>query len=143
MRLAPVPIRYANLFPGQLDELISYLMDSSRPTHASPQWLVRCSAPLAGPAIVAPRERIIANRRRIIFADNDCHRRLAVTFFAVVGPHEPKPPSLLPVDFRLGQRPLKLLDSGAGDLGAREVHDLQSGQSSEVHQAGVGDLRLR
>jgi len=43
MRLAPVPIRYANLFPGQLDELISYLMDSTRPTHASPQCLSACA----------------------------------------------------------------------------------------------------
>jgi len=43
MRLAPVPIRYANLFPDQLDELISYLMDSSRPPHASPQCLSACA----------------------------------------------------------------------------------------------------
>jgi len=43
MRLAPVPIRYANLFPQQLDELIAYLIDSSRPTHASPQCLSACA----------------------------------------------------------------------------------------------------
>jgi len=43
MRLAPVPMRYAGLFPDQLDELISYLMDSSRPTRASPQCLSACA----------------------------------------------------------------------------------------------------
>ena len=30
MRLAPVPIRFATLFPGQLDELIVYCVESSR-----------------------------------------------------------------------------------------------------------------
>jgi ADP-ribosylglycohydrolase len=43
MRLAPVPIRFANLFPGQLDELVTYCVDSSRPTHASPQCLSACA----------------------------------------------------------------------------------------------------
>ena len=43
MRLAPVPIRYGNMFPDQLDELISLLVDSSRPTHASPQCLSACA----------------------------------------------------------------------------------------------------
>ena len=42
MRLAPVPIRFANLFPDQLDELVTYCVDSSRPTHASPQCLSAC-----------------------------------------------------------------------------------------------------
>ena len=39
MRLAPVAIRYAGLFPDQLDELVAHFIDSSRPTHASPQCL--------------------------------------------------------------------------------------------------------
>lgn len=43
MRLAPVPIRYAHLFPDQLDELIKYCVESSRPTHASPQCLSACT----------------------------------------------------------------------------------------------------
>ena len=43
MRLAPVPIRYASLFPDELDELITLLVDSSRPTHASPQCLSACA----------------------------------------------------------------------------------------------------
>ncbi len=42
MRLAPVPIHYASLFPDQLDELVTLLTDSSRPTHASPQCLSAC-----------------------------------------------------------------------------------------------------
>ena len=43
MRLAPVPIRYADLFPDQLDELIRLLVESSLPTHASPQCLSACA----------------------------------------------------------------------------------------------------
>jgi ADP-ribosyl-[dinitrogen reductase] hydrolase len=43
MRLAPVPIRYAHLFPDRLDELIQLTVDSSRTTHASPQCLSACA----------------------------------------------------------------------------------------------------
>jgi ADP-ribosyl-[dinitrogen reductase] hydrolase len=39
MRLAPVPIRYAHLFPDELEELVRYFVESSLPTHASPQCL--------------------------------------------------------------------------------------------------------
>ena len=43
MRLAPVPIRYAHLFPSQVDELITLCIDSSRPTHGSEQCLSACA----------------------------------------------------------------------------------------------------
>ena len=43
MRLAPVPIRYADLFPDRIDELAELCIDSSRPTHASPQCLSACA----------------------------------------------------------------------------------------------------
>jgi ADP-ribosyl-[dinitrogen reductase] hydrolase len=43
MRLAPVPIHYAYLFPAEMDELVSYLIESSRVTHASPQCLSACA----------------------------------------------------------------------------------------------------
>jgi len=43
MRLAPVPIRYASLFPSRLQELVTLLIDSSRPTHACPQCLSACA----------------------------------------------------------------------------------------------------
>jgi ADP-ribosylglycohydrolase len=43
MRLAPVPIRYANLFPDRLDELVQLLVESSLPTHASPQCQSACA----------------------------------------------------------------------------------------------------
>lgn len=42
MRLAPVPIRFAHLFPDQLDELCGLAAESSLPTHASPQCLSAC-----------------------------------------------------------------------------------------------------
>ena len=43
MRLAPVPIRYAHLYPDRLLELALLLTQSSLPTHASPQCLSACA----------------------------------------------------------------------------------------------------
>ncbi len=42
MRLAPVPIRFAHLYPSQLDELSRLAEESSLPTHASEQCLSAC-----------------------------------------------------------------------------------------------------
>lgn len=42
MRLAPVPIRFLNCFPDQIDELAAKAAESSLPTHASPQCLSAC-----------------------------------------------------------------------------------------------------
>ncbi|MCA9118358.1 MAG: ADP-ribosylglycohydrolase family protein, partial [Planctomycetaceae bacterium] len=42
MRLAPVPIRFAHLFPNQLDELARLAAESSLPTHRSSQCLSAC-----------------------------------------------------------------------------------------------------
>jgi len=43
MRLAPVPIRYADLLPDRLGELVQRCIESSLPTHASPQCLSACA----------------------------------------------------------------------------------------------------
>jgi ADP-ribosylglycohydrolase len=43
MRLAPVPIRYAYLYPDRLPQLVLFLTESSLPTHASPQCLSACA----------------------------------------------------------------------------------------------------
>ena len=43
MRLAPVPMRYAELYPDQLVKLVLRLTESSLPTHASPQCLSACA----------------------------------------------------------------------------------------------------
>jgi len=43
MRLSPVPIRYADLFPDRLEELVHLLVESSLPTHASPQCQSACA----------------------------------------------------------------------------------------------------
>ena len=42
MRLAPVPVRFAHLFPNQLDELARLAAESSLPTHGSSQCLSAC-----------------------------------------------------------------------------------------------------
>lgn len=42
MRLAPVPIRYAHLYPDDVPELARLAAESSLPTHASPQCLSAC-----------------------------------------------------------------------------------------------------
>jgi ADP-ribosyl-[dinitrogen reductase] hydrolase len=43
MRLAPVPVAYARCFPDQLELLVERAIESSLPTHASPQCLSACS----------------------------------------------------------------------------------------------------
>ena len=43
MRLAPVALAYARFYPDSLDQLITRAVDSSRPTHASPQCLSACA----------------------------------------------------------------------------------------------------
>jgi ADP-ribosylglycohydrolase len=42
MRLAPVPIAYASLFPDRLADLMEKAAESSLPTHASPQCVSGC-----------------------------------------------------------------------------------------------------
>jgi len=42
MRLAPVPISSTHLFPDHLEELVQRAVESSLPTHASPQCLSAC-----------------------------------------------------------------------------------------------------
>jgi ADP-ribosyl-[dinitrogen reductase] hydrolase len=42
MRLAPVPIRFAELYPEQVEELARLAGKSSIPTHASPQCVSAC-----------------------------------------------------------------------------------------------------
>ncbi len=42
MRLAPVPIRFLDHFPDQIEELARLAAESSLPTHASPQCLSAC-----------------------------------------------------------------------------------------------------
>lgn len=43
MRLAPVPIRYASFFPDDVERLAELCIESSLPTHASPQCLSGCA----------------------------------------------------------------------------------------------------
>lgn len=43
MRLAPVPIYFADLFPDRLEDLVGRCVESSIPTHASPQCLSACA----------------------------------------------------------------------------------------------------
>ena len=43
MRLAPVPIHFCNLLPDKLEVLVNYFIESSIPTHASPQCLSACA----------------------------------------------------------------------------------------------------
>jgi ADP-ribosylglycohydrolase len=62
MRLAPVPIAYARLFPDRLDTLVERATESSRPTHASPQCLSACAyfgVVLAGLVLGLPREEVL------------------------------------------------------------------------------------
>lgn len=42
MRLAPVPLRYLELFPDRPQQLVRFAAESSLPTHASPQCVSAC-----------------------------------------------------------------------------------------------------
>jgi ADP-ribosylglycohydrolase len=62
MRLAPVAIAYARLLPDRLEMLVERAVESSRPTHASPQCLSACAylgMVLAGLAQGLPREEVL------------------------------------------------------------------------------------
>jgi len=62
MRLAPVPIAFAAFFPDRLELLLEKLVDSSRPTHASPQCLSACAylgLVLVGLVHGAPRDDVL------------------------------------------------------------------------------------
>jgi ADP-ribosylglycohydrolase len=62
MRLAPVPAAYARLFPARLPDLFERLVESSLPTHASPQCLSACAylgLVLCGLVNGLPREQVL------------------------------------------------------------------------------------
>jgi len=63
MRLASVSIRYCYMFPGGLDDLVERFMESSLPTHASPQCLSACAYMgllLCGLLHGLPREEVLS-----------------------------------------------------------------------------------
>jgi ADP-ribosylglycohydrolase len=63
MRLAPVPIAFARLFPDRLSDLMEKAAESSIPTHASPQCVSSCmylTLVLCGLIHGLPREEVLA-----------------------------------------------------------------------------------
>lgn len=63
MRLAPVPITYAPLLFDRLDIVVARSVESSRPTHASPQCLSACAylgVVLAGLLQGVPRDEVLS-----------------------------------------------------------------------------------
>ena len=63
MRIAPVPIRYRELFSDRIDELAQYAAESSLPTHASPQCLSACrylAVVLAGMLLGLDRDEVLS-----------------------------------------------------------------------------------
>ncbi|MBW3598430.1 MAG: ADP-ribosylglycohydrolase family protein [Planctomycetes bacterium] len=63
MRLAPVPIAYVELYPDRIPDLAARAIESSLPTHASPQCLSACAyfaVVLAGLIHGEPREAVLA-----------------------------------------------------------------------------------
>jgi ADP-ribosylglycohydrolase len=62
MRLAPVPLAYARLFPDRLGGLVERAVESSLPTHASPQCRSACAylgVVLAGLVHGLPRDQVL------------------------------------------------------------------------------------
>jgi ADP-ribosyl-[dinitrogen reductase] hydrolase len=77
MRLAPVPIAYMGLFPDRTDELVRRLVESSLPTHASPQCVSACAymgLVLAGLLHGLARDEVLAPEFvRTHFRDGSLH----------------------------------------------------------------------
>lgn len=62
MRIAPVPIAYGTLLTDRVETLVERAVQSSRPTHASPQCLSACAyfaVVLAGLMHGLPREQVL------------------------------------------------------------------------------------
>jgi ADP-ribosylglycohydrolase len=62
MRLAPVPIHFGHLFPDAIGDLVERAVQSSLPTHASPQCLASCAyfcLVLAGLIQGLPRDEVL------------------------------------------------------------------------------------
>ena len=62
MRLPPVPIRYSYMFPDEIGDLVERAIESSVPTHASPQCLSACvylTVVLCGLIDGRPREEVL------------------------------------------------------------------------------------
>jgi ADP-ribosylglycohydrolase len=69
MRLGPVPIRFAHLYPDRLEELVELAVESSLPTHASPQCLSACAymaTVLAALVEGCPRETVLSPRWEVL-----------------------------------------------------------------------------
>ncbi len=63
MRLAPVSIAYARLYPDNIGDLLTRAVESSLPTHASPQCLSACaclSVALAALVHGVPKEEVLS-----------------------------------------------------------------------------------
>ncbi len=79
MRLAPVPIYFADRFPHAVEELATRAAESSVPTHASPQCLSACryfALILAGLMHGIPREEVLSpdwSPRKQLVAEESLH----------------------------------------------------------------------
>lgn len=98
MRLAPVPLTYARLYPDRLGQLIERAVESSRPTHASPQCLSACaclSVILAALANGEPRESVIDPgwpTWEQVFALHEVHHEVAAVVRGSY--HSKRPPAI-------------------------------------------------
>lgn len=76
MRLAPVPIAYSDRFPDCIADLCQKLVESSLPTHASPQCLSACAylgTVLAGLLHGLPREEVLTADWPVLDGLQCCH----------------------------------------------------------------------
>lgn len=90
MRLAPVPMRYVYMFPDGLGDLVERAVESSLPTHASPQCTSSCAylaLLLAGLIDGRPREEVLSPRwgpleqlRQIMTLDDEVQEVAAGSF---------------------------------------------------------------
>ena len=109
MRLAPVPTRFASLFPDDVHELARLAAESSRTTHASPQRPSACRY-----LAVVPAGLINGVDRQVVLApDRPPRRELDRTF-----PFHPTVRDVADGSFR-DRRPPEIVGSGLGIRGSQ------------------------
>lgn len=133
MRLAPVPIAYARCFPDQLGLLVERAVESSLPTHASPQCLSACAylgVVLAGLVRGVPRDEALG-------PDWEPLRRLGE-----LSPLHPEVEEVVAGSFR-SRRPPDIVGSGyvvrSLEAALWAVHDAADFREAVLRAVNLGD----
>jgi ADP-ribosylglycohydrolase len=133
MRLAPVPIRYSHMLPDGIEDLVEKAVESSLPTHASPQCLSACvymTVVLCGLLEGKTRNKVLA-------ADWEPMRRARD-----IAPFHPEIAEVAEGSFRRKQRP-EIVGSGyvvkTLEAALWAFHDARDFREAVLRAVNLGD----